>query len=61
MPDRLEVVEHGLTEIGVGGVAVVLAGVEAVGIAGLGQELLGLGWIVDGRRRLPEDTRSCPG
>ena len=38
-PDRLEVVDHRLAEIGVGAVAEVLPGVEAVRVAGFGQKL----------------------
>ena len=51
--DRLKVVDHRLGDVGVRGVAVVLAGVEAVGMTRLGQQLLGLGRIVHRSRRLP--------
>jgi hypothetical protein len=42
----LEVVDHRLGEIGVGGIAVVVAGIEAVAHAGVGQQLLRLGEVV---------------
>src|SRR6185436_1583036 len=49
--DGPEVVDDGLGDIAVGGVAGVVTGVEALGEAGLGQELLGLRGVVGGRRR----------
>src|SRR3990170_2624568 len=54
-PRRLEIVGDGLAQVGVGGVAEVIAGIEAVGVAGLGEELLGPGGAVCGRRGLPEE------
>ena len=53
--DGLQVVLHGFGNVGVRHVAGIVAGVEAVGIAGLGEQPLRLRRIVDGRRRLPEE------
>src|SRR5207248_6652504 len=50
---RVEVIDHGLADIGDRGVAEVVAGVEAVGVAGLGEELPGPGGIVGVAGRLP--------
>jgi hypothetical protein len=52
--DRLQRVDHRLREVRVRHVAVVLARVEAVGVAGLGQELGRAGAVVDRRGRRPE-------
>ena len=52
----LQVVGHRLAEIGVGGIAEVLPGVEAVGISRLGEELLGPPGIEHGRRGRPEEV-----
>src|SRR5262249_40877950 len=49
----LEVVEHGLGKVRVRGVAVVLAGVEAIRVTSVCQQLSGLGRIVYWGRRLP--------
>jgi hypothetical protein len=51
--DGLEVIEHCLGQVGVGSVAVVLAGVESAGIAGLGEQLLGPDWVIPGSGRPP--------
>src|SRR6059036_3087754 len=56
--DRLQVIHDGLREVGVGHVAVVVTGVEAVRVAGLGEELPGPGRIVRGRGRLPEEVEA---
>jgi len=50
--DGLEIVLHDLGEVRVGRVAVVVTGVEAVRVAGVGQELLRARRIVDGSRGL---------
>src|SRR5258708_28346786 len=52
-PDGLEVVDDGLAEVSEATVASVVPGVEAVWIAGLGQELLRTVGIVRDRRRGP--------
>src|SRR5437763_3146355 len=53
--DGLQIVEHGLAEIGIGRVAKILAAVEAVRMAGLGKQLPRLGRILLRRRWLPEE------
>src|SRR5947209_4277376 len=58
-PHGLEVVDPALGEIAVGDVAIVVPGVEAVGIAGVREELLGAGWIVAGGGRLPEELEGA--
>src|SRR5262249_42127916 len=49
----LKVIEHGLAEVGVGAIAIVLARVEALGVAGFRQERARLGGIVGWARRRP--------
>src|SRR5207245_9969307 len=56
---RVEVVDHGLAEVGDGGVAEVVSGVEAVGIPGLGDEPLGPGGIVRVAGRLPVELEAA--
>src|SRR5437870_5180774 len=56
--DRLQVIHNGLREVGVGHVAVVVTGGEAVRVAGLGEELPGPGRIVRVRGRLPEEVEA---
>src|SRR5262249_56669667 len=51
--DCLQVVDDGLGEIREGGIAGVVAGIEAIRIAGLGQKLAGVLGIVRNRRRWP--------
>ncbi len=53
--DLTEVVEHGLADIRIGGVAVVFASVEAVGMPRLCKQLPGLGRLVDRGGRLPKE------
>src|SRR5579872_2612172 len=53
--DLQQIVEHGLADIGVGRVAVVVAGVKAVLEARLGQQLLRRLGVIDRWRRLPEE------
>ena len=55
-PDRRQIVDDRLADIRVRGVAVVIAGIEAAGVTGLGEQLFRLLRIVGGglRRRLPE-------
>src|SRR5262249_17063355 len=48
-----EVVKHGLGKVGVGDIAIIFAGIEALREASLGQELLCLCRLIDGCRRLP--------
>src|SRR5215470_6261095 len=52
---RLEVVHHDLGEVRVGGVAIEVACVEAVRVAGVAEELLGARDVEDRGRRLPEE------
>jgi len=56
--DRLEIVENRLSDVGVGRVAKVVAGVEAFGVPRLGEQLLGLFGVVDRSRRLPVTGQS---
>src|SRR5262245_60419570 len=49
----MKIVEHGLAEVGVRGVAVIVAGVEALGMTSLGEQLQSLEAVMDGSRRLP--------
>src|SRR5213594_781175 len=56
---RVEVVDHGLANVGDRGIAKVVPGVEAVGVPGLGQELLGLGAIVAVAGRLPVELEAA--
>src|SRR3989442_3216316 len=58
-PDRVEIVDDGLADVGDGGVAEVVAGVEAVGIAGLGQELAGPRRIASEPGRLPVELETA--
>jgi hypothetical protein len=51
--DREQVVDHGFADIGVRGIAVIGAGIEALGEPRGGEQLPGLGRVVDQRRRLP--------
>src|SRR5262249_36553951 len=50
----LKAVEHGLAEVGVGGIAIVVACVEALGVARFRQERARFGGIVGRGRRRPE-------
>src|SRR5262249_20193987 len=54
----LKIIEHGLAEVGVSAVAIVLARVEAVGIAGFRQERARLGGIVGRARRRPVEVET---
>ena len=55
---RLEVVDHRLPEVGVGGVAVVVARVEALRVARLGQELPRLREVMGGDGGRPVEVAS---
>src|SRR5262245_23974046 len=55
---RVEIVDGRLAHVGDRGVAEVIASVEAVGVASLGQELLGLERIVPVARRLPVELEA---
>src|SRR5262249_59249356 len=55
---RLEIVEHRLAIVDAAGVAPEVSGVEAVGEARLGEELLGLRRIVRIDRRLPVELEA---
>jgi len=56
---RVEIVHHRLADAGDRGVAEVVTGVEAVRVAGLGQELLGAGGIVRVAGRLPVELEAA--
>src|SRR5262245_34152642 len=53
--DGLQVVLQGLRDIRIRHVARVVAGLEAGGVARLGEQPLGLRRFIGGRRRLPEE------
>src|SRR5258705_3741399 len=55
---RVQVVDDWLADVRDRGVAEVVAGVEAIRVAGLGQELLGLGGIVRIAGRLPVELEA---
>src|SRR5207245_8966279 len=55
---RIEIVDDGLADVGDRGVAGVVAGVEPVRVAGLGQELPGLDRIVRIAGRLPVELEA---
>src|SRR5262249_62131988 len=56
--DYAEIVHHGLAETGGGRFAVEVAGIESVGIAGLGEELACLCGLVSVCRRRPCELES---
>src|SRR3989441_1438729 len=56
--DRLQVIHDGLREVGVRNVTVVVTGIEAVRVAGVGEEPPGPGRIVRVRGRLPEEVEA---
>jgi hypothetical protein len=57
----LEIVDHGFADAAERGVAGIFPGVEAVGIAGLGEELSGSGRIVPVPGRLPVELEGDSG
>src|SRR5438477_285533 len=56
---RVEVIDDGLADVGDGGVTEVVAGVEAVGVAGLGEELPGPRRVVGEPGRLPVELEAA--
>src|SRR5262249_61391295 len=58
-PGRVEVIDRGFADAGERGVARIFAGVEAIGVAGFGQEALSSGWIVRITGRLPVELEAA--
>src|SRR5262245_53491296 len=58
-PDRPEIVDHGLGDVGEDDVAKVFASVEAVGISGFGQQLAGSRRIVSNNWWLPVELEAA--